>query len=153
MGKSRTVNTAIMEKIVDRLAHGETLMDIVKADGMPSYRAVTRAVAGDDELWELYRKGRILQAEYYADRLNALAMEPLPKDLDVRQLNAEVNRRRLEIDTLKWTTARNQPFGIRDKKQDQPQAQAFTISWAGTDVEVTPPADNDDESSDKVTTH
>ena len=138
MGKSRTVNAQIMEKIVDRLAQGETLVDIVKSNGMPTYRAVTRAVAGDDELWELYRKGRILQAEYYADHLNGLAMAPLPKGLDVRELNAEVNRRRLEIDTLKWTTARNQPFGIRDKKEDQPQSQAFTISWAGGDaVEVT----------------
>ena len=105
-----------MEKIVDRLANGETLVDITKDKSMPSYRAVTRAVAADEELWSLYRKGRILQAEFYADKINGLAMEPLPEG-DVRFLNAEVNRRRLEIDTLKWTTARNQPFGIRDKKR------------------------------------
>jgi hypothetical protein len=43
----------------------------------------------------------------------------------------------LEIDTLKWTSARNQPFGIRDKKEDQPQNAGFTISWAGNDLEVT----------------
>lgn len=153
MGKSRTVNAAIMEKIVDRLAQGETLVDIVKADGMPTYRAVTRAVAGDDDLWELYRKGRILQAEYYADRLNGLAMEPLPEGLDVRHLNAEVNRRRLEIDTLKWTTARNQPFGIRDKKEDQPQSQAFTISWAGGDAEVNVTPDDGDNDKPEVTKH
>lgn len=153
MGKSRTVNMAIMEKIVDRLAQGETLVDIVKVKGMPTYRAVTRAVAGDDELWELYRKGRILQAEYYADRLNGLAMEPLPEGADVRKLNAEVNRRRLEIDTLKWTTARNQPFGIRDKKEDQPQSQAFTISWAGSDAEVNVAVDQEPEPEQKVTKH
>jgi len=132
----KVIDLEVMEKIVDRLAQGETLVDITKDDDMPGYRTVTRAVSSDDELWELYRKGRILQAEYYADRLNALAMEPLPKGVDVRELNAEVNRRRLEIDTLKWTTARNQPFGIRDKKEDQPQAQTFTISWAGKDIEV-----------------
>jgi Asp-tRNA(Asn)/Glu-tRNA(Gln) amidotransferase A subunit family amidase len=153
MGKSRTVSIAIMEKIVDRLAHGETLVDITKDEKMPTYRAVTRAVAGDDEMWELYRKGRILQAEYYADRLNGLAMEPLPKGLDVRELNAEVNRRRLEIDTLKWTTARNQPFGIRDKKEDQPQAQTFTISWAGNDVEVTATPEKQQEEKQHVVKH
>jgi Asp-tRNA(Asn)/Glu-tRNA(Gln) amidotransferase A subunit family amidase len=153
MGKSRTVSIAIMEKIVDRLAHGETLVDITKDKNMPTYRAVTRAVAGDDEMWELYRKGRILQAEYYADRLNGLAMEPLPKGLDVRELNAEVNRRRLEIDTLKWTTARNQPFGIRDKKEDQPQAQTFTISWAGNDVEVTAAPEKQQEERQHVVKH
>jgi hypothetical protein len=153
MGKSRTVNVSIMEKIVDRLAQGETLVDITKDEKMPTYRAVTRAVSGDDELWELYRRGRILQAEFYADHINGLAMAPLPKGLDVRELNAEVNRRRLEIDTLKWTTARNQPFGIRDKKEDQPQSQAFTISWAGGDVAVNPIAEEEQDSSSQATKH
>ena len=38
-----------MEKIVDRLASGETLVDIAKDKNMPSYRAVTRAVAASEE--------------------------------------------------------------------------------------------------------
>lgn len=140
---SRTVNIKVMEKIVDRLAQGETLVDITKDKNMPSYRAVTRAVAANDELFELYRRGRILQAEWMSDRINNLAMEPLPKGIDVRELNAEVNRRRLEIDTLKWTTARNQPFGIRDKKEDQPQTQTFSISWAGGDTAISANEDDD----------
>ena len=133
---SKTVTTKVMEKIIDRLAQGETLVDITKDKNMPSYRSVTRAVAANDELFEMYRRGRILQAEYMSDRIAKLCMEPLPSGLDVRELNAEVNRRRLEIDTLKWTTARNQPFGIRDKKEDAPQAQTFTISWAGGDTAI-----------------
>jgi len=140
---SRTVNIKVMEKIVDRLASGETLVDITKDKNMPSYRAVTRAVAANDELFELYRRGRILQAEFYSDLISRLAREPLPEGLDVRELNAEVNRRRLEIDTLKWTTARNQPFGIRDKKEDAPQAQTFTISWAGGDTAISATDDDD----------
>jgi len=140
---SKIVTAKVMEKIVDRLASGQTLVDITKDKKMPSYRSVTSAVAADEELWELYRKGRILQAEYYADRINGLAMEPLPSEGDPRLLNAEVQRRRLEIDTLKWTTARNQPFGIRDKKEDQPQTQTFSISWAGGDTAIS--ANEDDE--------
>ena len=140
---SKTVTTKIMEKIVDRLAQGETLVDITKDKHMPSYRSVTRAVAVNDELFEMYRRGIILQAEYMSDRIAKLCMEPLPSGLDVRELNAEVNRRRLEIDTLKWTTARNQPFGILDKKEDAPQAQTFTISWAGGDTAIS--ATDDDE--------
>jgi|TARA_R100000084_G_C4634545_1_gene140274 hypothetical protein len=150
MGKSRTVTIDIMKKIVDRLAHGETLVDITNDDSMPTYRAVTRAVAGDDNMYELYRRGRIAQCEWFTDRINKLAMEPLPEGLDVRELNAEVNRRRLEIDTLKWTTARNQPFGIRDKKEDQPQSQAFTISWQGGDVAVNA---LEDEEQDAMVKH
>ena len=140
---SKTVTTKVMEKIIDRLAQGETLVDITKDKNMPSYRSVTRAVAANDELFEMYRRGRILQAEYMSDRIAKLCMEPLPSGLDVRELNAEVNRRRLEIDTLKWTTARNQPFGIRDKKEDAPQAQTFTISWAGGDTAISAPDDDE----------
>ena len=134
---SRTVSVEIMEQICDRLAGGETLVDITNEKDMPSYRSVTRAVQDDETLWEMYRKARILQGEWMADRINGLAMEPLPDNKDPRVIGAEVQRRRLEIETLKWTTARNQPFGIRDKKEDQPQAQTFTISWAGGDTAVT----------------
>lgn len=141
---SRTVTVEIMQAVCDRLVEGETLNEIVKDDNMPSYRSITRAVQADEDMWEMYRKARILQAEYYADHINSLAMAPLPEGVDVRHLNAEVNRRRIEIDTLKWTTARNQPFGIRDKKEDQPQAQTFTISWAGGDVAVTGTDDDED---------
>ena len=55
---------------------------------------------------------------------------------DQRKLHAEVNRRKLEIETLKWTTSRAQPHGVRDRKEDAPQQQAITISWAGGDVDV-----------------
>ncbi len=141
--KSRTVNIKVMQDICDKLADGKTLTEITDDPKMPSYRSVTRAVQASEEFWEMYRKARILQAEWMADRINNLAMQPLPEDMDVRHLNAEVNRRRIEIDTLKWTTARNQPFGIRDKKEDQPQAQTFTISWAGGDVAVSATDDDD----------
>ena len=134
--KSKTVNKRVMQKIVDKLAEGITLTEICQADDMPSYRSVTRAVQMDEDLWELYRKGRVQQAEFYTDRINQLAMSALPDVDDQRKLHAEVNRRKLEIETLKWTTSRNQPHGVRDKKEDAPQQQAITISWAGGDVDV-----------------
>ena len=134
--KSKTVNKKVMQKIVDKLAEGITLVEICEAEDMPSYRSVTRAVQIDEDLWELYRKGRVQQAEYYTDRINKLAMSPLPDVVDQRVLGAEVQRRKLEIETLRWTTARAQPNGVRDKKEDAPQQQAITISWAGAEVDV-----------------
>ena len=134
--KSKTVNKKVMQNIVDKLAEGITLVEICEAEDMPSYRSVTRAVQIDEDLWELYRKGRVQQAEYYTDRINKLAMSPLPDVVDQRVLGAEVQRRKLEIETLRWTTARAQPNGVRDKKEDAPQQQAITISWAGAEVDV-----------------
>jgi len=142
MKKPVKVTKAIVTEVAERLAAGENLLKIVEDDHMPSYRAITSAVVRDEALFNIYRQGRVLQAEYYADRINNLAESPLPsKDakgnpVDGRWLGAEIQRRRLEVDTLKWTFARLQPHGIRDRKEDAPQQQAITISWGNAGAEV-----------------
>ena len=137
LGIMKKVTKKIMEEISNRLANGDSLVKICKAEGMPSYRTVTRAVQSDEVLWDLYRKGRVLQAEYFSDHINDLATEPLPQgeEVDNRVLNAEVQRRRLEIDTLKWTLARIQPYGLRDRKEDaNANMGSITLSWANGEV-------------------
>lgn len=138
------VTKAVMTEIAERLAHGESLLRICEEETMPEYRAITKAVIRDPELHDIYREGRVRQAEHYADRINTLANDPLPthhangEPCDSRWLGAEIQRRKLEVEALKWTLARTQPYGIRDKKEDAPQQQsAITISWAGGDVAVT----------------
>ena len=131
---ARKINKTVMTEIANRLGSGETLLSICKDEGMPGYRTVTRAVMQDDELFEIYRKGRLMQAEFYADHINAIAMAPLPDDVDPRMLNAEVQRRRLEVDTLKFTMGKLQPWGLRDKKEDAPAQHSITISWQGNEV-------------------
>jgi len=147
------IDADLMHKIADRLAIGETLKDILKSANMPTYQGVMQAVLRDEELYEIYRRGRVMQSEYHTDQIIKLAQEPLPQGADVRELNAEVNRRRLEIDSLKWTLARNMPWGVRDKKEDQPQAQTFTISWAGGDVAVNAIPEDEQEDSKQATKH
>ena len=132
----KKVTKKVMESIANRLASGETLVQICKDEAMPSYRSVTRAVQADDELYDMYHRGRILQAEYYGDKIIDLATSPLPPELDAKVVNAEVQRRRLEIDSLKWTFARSQPFGLRDKKEDATNAGSITLSWANGEVTV-----------------
>ena len=133
--RRRKTTPTVMRKIAERLAEGETLIDICKDDDMPCYRAVTDAILVDEEVYEIYRRGRVLQGEYFADVINSVALAPLP-DVDPRAQHAENGRRTLLINTLKWTTGRAQPHGIRDRKEDAPEQQAITISWAGGDIDV-----------------
>lgn len=133
---AKRVTKKLMEDIANRLASGETLVQICKDESMPSYRTVTRAVQADDELYDIYHRGRILQAEFYGDKIIDLATSPLPPELDAKVVNAEVQRRRLEIDSLKWTFARSQPFGLRDKKEDANNTGSITLSWANGEVTV-----------------
>lgn len=147
------IDADLMRKISDRLAVGETLRNILKTSGMPTYQGVMQAVLRNEELYEIYRQGRVLQSEYFTDHIVELATANLPTFEDNRLANAEVQRRRLEIDSLKWTLSRNQPWGVRDKKEDQPQAQTFTISWAGNDVEVTATPEKQQEEKQHVVKH
>jgi hypothetical protein len=136
--KGSKVTKEIMEEIASRMAVGDSLLTIVEEKGMPSYATIMRAVTKDDELYAIYRDGRVKQAEFFTDHINKLARDPLPELADNRLANAEVQRRRLEIESLKWTLARTQPWGIRDKKEDAPQDQTITISWGGDAVAVKP---------------
>jgi len=103
---------------------------------MPSYRSITNAVRKDDELWEIYRRGRVQQAEFYGDHIIDLATSQLPENMDPRFMNAEVQRRRLEVDSLKWTLGRIQPWGLKDKKEEAGNTGAITLSWSNGNVEV-----------------
>lgn len=131
---ARKLTKKQMHDIADRLGAGESLTKICAEDGMPGYRSVTRAVLQDDELYEIYRKGRLLQAEYYSDHINDLARQPLPETVDPKVLNAEVQRRRLEVDTLKFTMGKLQPWGLRDKKEDAPASSSITLTWLNGEV-------------------
>jgi len=56
--------------------------------------------------------------------------------LDPRLANAEVQRRRVEIDTKKWTFAKMQPRGVRHKKEDVDQQQGpVMLVWGQQDGE------------------
>ena len=131
------INKKVMQIICDRIAQGESLLTVVADPDVPtSYAAVTRAVQRNNEFFEMYRRARSLQAEFYFDHITDLMMAPLPTFDDNRLLHAHVTNNRNKVDALKWVIARMQPNGIRDKKEDAPQNSAITISWQGNDVAV-----------------
>jgi len=138
MAKQSIVTTEVLEKIAEEMANGNSLVKIVKENSWcPSYRQIIRIVQKDPELYEIYRRGRVMQAEYYSDHISELAMQPLDKDGDPRFMNAEVQRRRLEIDSLKWSLARIQPYGLRDRKDNNDtNTGAITLTWANGEVKA-----------------
>ena len=138
MVKQSVVTKEVLEKIAEEMANGHSLVKIVKENSWcPSYRQIIRVVQKDPELYEIYRRGRVMQAEYYSDHISELAMQPLDKDGDPRFMNAEVQRRRLEIDSLKWSLARIQPYGLRDRKDNNDtNTGAITLTWANGEVKA-----------------
>tara|TARA_R110002050_G_scaffold46313_1_gene108917 strand:+ start:489 stop:911 length:423 start_codon:yes stop_codon:yes gene_type:complete len=137
MAKKSIITVDLLEKIAEEMANGNSLVKICKNDWCPSYRQIIRVVQKDPELYNIYRRGRVMQAEYYSDHIAELAQQPLDKDGDPRFMNAEVQRRRLEIDSLKWSLARIQPYGLRDKKENSDvNAGGITLTWANGEVKA-----------------
>ena len=130
------LNKVKMQRICDKLALGKSLRSICDNDvKMPHWVTVLQAVQRDDELHEMYTRARAIGAEVLADEMHDLAR--LPLDVSERSMaNAEVQRRRLEVDTLKWTFSRQQPRGIRNNAEDTASNQ-ITINWAGGTDDVT----------------
>ncbi len=132
------LNKAKMLVVCDELAKGNSLRSVCDGDAkLPHWVTVLQAVQRDEELHEMYVRARAIGAEVLADEMHDLARQPLPDKMDVRLANAEVQRRRLEVDTKKWTFARMQPRGVRHKVEDVEQQGPVMLVW-GAEPEPEP---------------
>jgi len=138
------LNKKKMLAICDELADGKSLNSICKRDDMPHRVTVLQAVQRDDELYEMYARARAIGAETLADEIHDVSRQSLDS-VDKQMANAEVQRRRLQVDSLKWTYARQQPRGLRNKAEDTAQNNQIVLSWSNTADDVTArQADEDD---------
>ena len=136
-----------MLKICDKLATGKSLRSVCDTDKtMPHWVTVLQAVQRSDELHEMYTRARAIGAEVLADEMHDLARLPLD-GVDKQLANAEVQRRRLEVDTLKWTFTRQQPKGIRNKAEDTAQGNAIVLSWSNSADDVSAREADEDSSA------
>jgi hypothetical protein len=120
-----------MQRVCDELAKGKSLRSICdNNDTMPAWSTVLQTVQRDEDAHEMYCRARAIGAEVLADHMHDLAASPLPPDIEPKLANAEVQRRRIEVDTLKWTFARMQPRGVRHKKEDvDAQGGQVVLVW------------------------
>mgnify|MGYP006409886137 FL=1 len=125
-----------MLAICDELADGKSLNSICKRDDMPHRVTVLQAVQRDDELYEMYARARAIGAETLADEIHDVSRQGLDS-VDRQMANAEVQRRRLQVDSLKWTYARQQPRGLRNKAEDTAQNNQIVLSWSNNSDDVT----------------
>tara|TARA_E500000305_G_scaffold108303_1_gene110365 strand:+ start:2650 stop:3114 length:465 start_codon:yes stop_codon:yes gene_type:complete len=121
---------AVLRLVCDELAQGKSLKSTCESsDKFPNYKTVLKAVQRKEEFFEMYQNARAIGAEVLADEMFELARKPIEMD-DRAIANAEVQRRRVEIDTMKWCFARMQPKGIRNRPEDTAAADnTITLTW------------------------
>ena len=115
-----------MQRICDELAKGKSLRSICDSDTtQPHWVTVLQAVQRNDDLYEMYAKARAIGAEVLADEMHDLARQPLPTGMEAKHMNAEVQRRRLEVATLHGSS--REASGI-----NQPTSTSLQAShWSG----------------------
>lgn len=104
-------------EILERIAGGELLVDILDGEGMPSKQAVWAFMHNDKsgERTREYAEARQAQAECWGDEIVRVAADA-SRDTIIRRGqdgseyeapdNEWINRSRLKVDTMKWVMAR-----------------------------------------------
>ncbi len=134
---SRLMNIELMEKICDHLLSGKSMREIAKIDGFPSDDTVYRYIQKNDDAHEMYTKAKAIQGERIQEEIDEVLNKPLP--VDPKHMMAEVQMRRLKVDTLQKRHTQLQPKGIRNKAEDMAapgMSGTITLSWEKGDVDI-----------------
>lgn len=124
------IDPKIFDEILQRIAQGEALKPMCENDTrLPSWSWFLRFIREDEVAYQRYREARVLQAETYREQIVKLSEEPLPADPKLAM--AEVQRRRLEIDTKDKFIRQLAPSGVRDRSEDAggPASGTLVIQW------------------------
>ena len=113
---SRLMSIELMEDICDKLVEGHSMRQIAKMKGYPSDDTVFRYVQKNEEAYDMYIRAKAIQGERIQDQIDEIMNSPLPTD--PKHMMAEVQMRRLKVDTLQKRQTQLQPKGIRNKTED-----------------------------------
>jgi hypothetical protein len=125
MGRKSTYDPKVADEICQRLAEGQSLLEICSADGMPAESTV-RAWALDDVqgFHAKYVRAREIQAHYLADEILRISNTPeLGKKVKRTEEGTEetegdmIEHRRLKVDSRKWYLSKVLPKVYGDKLQ------------------------------------
>jgi hypothetical protein len=100
----------LIDKICEDIGNGLSIRKIAEKEGMPSFSTMMRWLSeeGKEYYQNQYARAREVQADYYVDQI----MEKAEKCLPVTE---EIQKARLEIDSIKWIAGKLKPKKYGDK--------------------------------------
>ncbi len=125
--KPRVIKTAaILEKIFDRVADGESLNKICSEPGMPARKSFFAWVAEDESILRRYEFAMIMRADTFAEETIEISDDNSSDTFEdengrIMTNQAVVARSRLMVDTRKWYAARLNPKKYGDKITNEHQ--------------------------------
>jgi len=127
MGRPSDYTEDMAIEICARLASGESLVRMCKADDMPSVSTVYRWIQAHVEFRDNYTRAREDQADTLADEILDIANTPVVGVKTKTNEKGEVEttegdmieHRRLQVDARKWIAAKLKPKKYGDKQQTE----------------------------------
>ena len=116
--KKVTITSKIKEYILAQLEQGRTLVSICLPDDMPTHSGIQKLIRSNKEFAKDYRMARVNQMHLWKDQMIDLSKAPPPTGEKIA-INAEMQRRRLEIDTMKFITSKLAPNLIPEDYGDK----------------------------------
>lgn len=123
-GRPTDYGPDIVSQICERLADGQSLREICRADDMPGMTTVFRWLAAHEDFREQYARAREAQADRFAEEILDIAddgsndwMQRQQGDDDpVEVANHEhISRSKLRVDARKWLMSKMAPKKYGDK--------------------------------------
>ncbi len=122
MARPSKFTKALVDKICERIASGESLRAICEGKSMPAKTTVMRWLADKrySEFCDQYAHAREAQADHFADEILAIADDGSNDTYtteDGREIvdHDHIQRSRLRVDTRKWLMVRMAPKKYGDK--------------------------------------
>ncbi len=100
-GRPTLYTEELAEEICQRVALGETLMQIAQADGMPHRSTVWLWQEENPEFFDMLQRAREWQAISFVDEIIELADDP-----ELEQSHERIQATKLRIDTRKWIASK-----------------------------------------------
>ena len=138
MGRPSDYSEDMAIEICARLASGESLVRMCKADDMPSVSTVYRWIQAHEEFRDNYTRAREDQADTLADEILDIANTPVVGVKTKTNEKGEVEttegdmieHRRLQVDARKWIAAKLKPKKYGDKQEIEHSGNVSVIATA-----------------------
>ncbi len=130
LDKHMKFNPDVAKQIIDRIANGESLRQIIKDKGIPARSVVYEWLAENKEFADQYARAREDQADTYADEIAAIADDPdIPSD-----------QKRIMVDARKWIASKLKAKKYGDKlTQEHSGPEGGPIPFKGLDWNIVRP--------------
>jgi hypothetical protein len=112
VGEQVEFSMEMIERICDRVAHGEYVKDICREEGMPHRISFYRWCRDHEEAGDAYRFARLMSVEYYVE--TALERSQQQSDDDTKE---KILRDKLMVETVKWFANKIAPHIYGEKQQ------------------------------------